>query len=93
VATVLFVTTTLIAISIPFVKGYSFIFGVAFLIFFGFFDGIFWGAALKKVPHGTSLPSLYLLALSDEMPGAWMPLGLGSILYVHPLLLLDTALV
>lgn len=56
VATVLFVTTTLIAISIPFVKHLPYVLGLAFFIFFGFLDGLFWGAALKKVPHGAWFP-------------------------------------
>ncbi len=56
VATVLVVTTTLIAISIPFVKHLPYILGLAFFIFFGFLDGLFWGAALKKVPHGAWFP-------------------------------------
>ena len=55
-ATVLFTTTTLIAISIPFTKHLPFIFGLAFLLFFGFFDGLFWGASLRKVPLGAWFP-------------------------------------
>ncbi|ORY35332.1 potassium transporter-domain-containing protein [Naematelia encephala] len=56
VATVLFVTTTLIALSISYVKHLTFLLGIAFLIFFGFLDGLFWGASLKKVPHGAWFP-------------------------------------
>ncbi|KAI0291239.1 potassium transporter [Multifurca ochricompacta] len=33
-----------------------FIFGAVFLIFFGFLDGLFWGASLKKVPSGAWVP-------------------------------------
>ncbi|WVR04896.1 hypothetical protein IAU60_001908 [Kwoniella sp. DSM 27419] len=56
VATVMFVTTTLIALSIPVVKGLPWVLGVAFFLLFGFFDGLFWGASLKKVPHGAWFP-------------------------------------
>lgn len=56
VATVLIVTTTLIAVAIPFVKHLPYIFGLTFLLFFGFLDGLFWGASLKKVPHGAWFP-------------------------------------
>ena len=55
-ATVLFVTTTLISLSIPFVKGLPYFLGLVFLLTFGFFDGLFWGASLKKVPHGAWFP-------------------------------------
>jgi KUP system potassium uptake protein len=33
-----------------------YVFGVAFLLFFGFLDGLFWGAALTKVPLGGWFP-------------------------------------
>ncbi|ODO11951.1 potassium uptake protein [Cryptococcus amylolentus CBS 6273] len=56
VATVLFVTTTLIALSIPFTKNLPYVLGVLFLLVFGFFDGLFWGASLKKVPTGAWFP-------------------------------------
>ncbi|GFZ49919.1 hypothetical protein JCM24511_07322 [Saitozyma sp. JCM 24511] len=56
VATVLFVTTTLISVSIPFVKHLPYILGLAFFLFFGFLDGLFWGASLKKVPLGAWFP-------------------------------------
>lgn len=52
----MFVTTTLIALQIPYVKQLPWFLGVAWLIFFGFFDGIFWGAALRKVPMGAWAP-------------------------------------
>lgn len=58
VATVMLVTTTLITIQIPVVKKLPWIVGVAWLLFFGFFDGLFWGAALRKVPHGAWVPLL-----------------------------------
>ncbi|KAG8798547.1 hypothetical protein FRC16_007060 [Serendipita sp. 398] len=58
VATVMFVTTTLIAIQIPYVKHLPWIVAVAWFLFFGFLDGIFWGAAIRKVPHGAWVPLL-----------------------------------
>jgi KUP system potassium uptake protein len=46
VATVMICTTVLISIQIPFVKHLPWAFGVLFFLFFGFFDGLFWGGAL-----------------------------------------------
>ena len=48
----MFVTTTMITLQIPFVKHKPWILAVAWLLFFGFLDGLFFGAALEKVPHG-----------------------------------------
>ncbi|KAF8604432.1 potassium transporter [Ceratobasidium sp. AG-I] len=56
VATVMIVTTSLLAIQIPYVKHLPGVFGVAFFVFFGFIDGLFWGASIKKVPHGAWVP-------------------------------------
>ncbi|KAH8091688.1 potassium transporter [Cristinia sonorae] len=56
VATVMFTTTVMIALQIKYVKGWSTLLAVAFLLVFGFFDGLFWGAALKKVPEGAWVP-------------------------------------
>lgn len=66
VATVMFSTTVLIAVQMKFVKHWHALIAVGFFLVFGFLDGLFWGAALKKVPHG-----------------AWVPLVIGSILYVR----------
>lgn len=54
----MFVTTTLIAIQIPYVKHLPWILAVAWLLSFGFIDGLFYGAALRKVPHGAWIPLL-----------------------------------
>lgn len=83
VATVMFVTTTLIFIQIPYVKQRSWLFAVAWLIFFGFIDGLFWGAAIRKVPTGAWVPLLigsvltifmvfwtWAQGLEDEFDGA-----------------------
>ncbi|KJA24112.1 hypothetical protein HYPSUDRAFT_39258 [Hypholoma sublateritium FD-334 SS-4] len=58
VATVMFSTSWLIAVQIYYVKRLSIIFALAYFIPFGFFDGLFWGAGLKKVPHGAWVPLL-----------------------------------
>ncbi|CAE6432002.1 unnamed protein product [Rhizoctonia solani] len=83
VSTVMFVTTTLITIQIPFVKRKPVILAAAFLLFFGFIDGLFWGASLKKVPHGAWVPLMigcvlmaimwfwtWAKSLEDEFDGA-----------------------
>ncbi|KAG7530995.1 hypothetical protein FFLO_04666 [Filobasidium floriforme] len=56
VATVMFITTTLLAFHIPLIKGYHWSLGVLFFLFFGFLDALFWGAALRKVPEGAWFP-------------------------------------
>jgi len=52
VATVMFSTTILIAIQMRFVKHWHLAVAIAFFCIFGFLDGLFWGAALKKIPQG-----------------------------------------
>ncbi|KZT56800.1 potassium transporter [Calocera cornea HHB12733] len=56
VSTVFIVTSSLVAVQIPLVKRLPWVLGLAFFIFFGFFDGIFWGASLRKVPLGAWVP-------------------------------------
>ncbi|EKM57720.1 uncharacterized protein PHACADRAFT_251527 [Phanerochaete carnosa HHB-10118-sp] len=56
VATVMFSTTILIAIQMRFVKHLPIIVALAFFLVFGFLDGLFWGAALKKIPEGAYVP-------------------------------------
>lgn len=56
VATVMLVTTILLAIQMRYVKRWPVPVGVGFLVVFGFLDAIFWGAALKKIPHGAWVP-------------------------------------
>ncbi|KAG8832168.1 hypothetical protein FRC17_001875, partial [Serendipita sp. 399] len=58
VATVMIVTTTLITIQIPYVKHLPWVVAIAWFLFFGFLDGLFWGAALRKIPHGAWVPLL-----------------------------------
>ena len=72
VATVMFSTTILLAICMFYVKHWHWSVALGFLLVFGFFDGklcvipviqsftasagLFWGAALKKVPQGAWVP-------------------------------------
>ncbi|KAH9055355.1 potassium transporter [Lactarius vividus] len=56
VATVMFTTTVLIALQMRYVKFLPVIVSIMFLVFFGFLDGLFWGASLKKIPHGAWVP-------------------------------------
>ncbi|KAK7457024.1 hypothetical protein VKT23_010327 [Stygiomarasmius scandens] len=52
VATVMFSTTVLLAVQMRFVKRWWWGIAVGYFIIFGFLDGLFWGASLKKVPEG-----------------------------------------
>lgn len=56
VATVFIVTSSLISIQIFCVKRKPLVLSIAFFCFFVFFDGLFWGAALTKIPHGAWVP-------------------------------------
>ena len=64
----MFVTTTMIALQIPYVKHKPWILAVAWLLFFGFLDGLFFGAALRKVPHGAWIPLLIGTVLCVIVP-------------------------
>jgi len=66
VATVMFTTTVLIAMQIRYVKHLPLIVSILFFLCFGFFDGLFWGASLKKIPQGAWVPltiGIFLLSL------------------------------
>jgi KUP system potassium uptake protein len=56
VATVMIATSSLVAIQMRYVKGLPIIVALAFFVFYGFIDGLFWGASLKKIPHGAWVP-------------------------------------
>ena len=74
VSTVMFTTSVLISIQMRQVKRLPVIVAIAFFIFYGFIDGrcrslsrkrwltlhpgLFWGASLRKVPHGAWVPLL-----------------------------------
>ncbi|KAF8266790.1 potassium transporter [Lactarius quietus] len=67
VATVMFTTTVLIAMQIRYVKHLPIIVSILFFLFFGFFDGLFWGASLKKIPQGAWVPLIIGLILLSLM--------------------------
>ncbi|PPR03507.1 hypothetical protein CVT24_006995 [Panaeolus cyanescens] len=72
VSTVLMVTTILISFQIRYVKKLPIILGVLFFLFFGFLDGLFWGAAIKKVPHGAWVPLMIgIILLLAMMLWVW----------------------
>ncbi|KAF9517117.1 hypothetical protein BS47DRAFT_1436128 [Hydnum rufescens UP504] len=56
VATVMIVTTSFIAIQLYCLKQQPIALSILFFLVFGFFDGLFWGASLRKVPHGAWVP-------------------------------------
>ncbi|KAJ7288009.1 potassium transporter [Mycena rebaudengoi] len=56
VATVMLSTTLLLAVQMRFVKQWPVVVAVNFFIVWGFVDGLFWGASLKKVPLGAWVP-------------------------------------
>ncbi|ORY80251.1 potassium transporter [Leucosporidium creatinivorum] len=56
VSGVMIVTTSFLAIALVYIRGFPFGVGIWFFIFAGFFDALFWGASLKKVPHGAWFP-------------------------------------
>ncbi|KII86101.1 hypothetical protein PLICRDRAFT_44566 [Plicaturopsis crispa FD-325 SS-3] len=83
VATVMFSTSILLAIQMRYVKQLPIIVGLAYFIVYGFLDGLFWGAALKKVPEGAWVPLMigvilmlfmtfwtWAKGLEDEFDGA-----------------------
>ncbi|GAA5906430.1 uncharacterized protein JCM6883_004477 [Sporobolomyces salmoneus] len=52
VASVMIITTIMLSVAVVQLKHLNFLLAIAFFLFFGFFDCLFWGATLKKVPHG-----------------------------------------
>ncbi|KAF9525089.1 potassium transporter [Crepidotus variabilis] len=56
VATVMIATSLMLALQMKYVKKWSVAVGLVFLLIFGFIDGLFWGASVKKVPHGAWVP-------------------------------------
>jgi KUP system potassium uptake protein len=63
VATVMFTTSVLLAVHIFYSKKLPLVVALAFFIPFGFFDGLFWGASLKKIPLGAWVPLMIGLIL------------------------------
>ncbi|KAJ7134907.1 potassium transporter [Mycena epipterygia] len=56
VATVMFSTTVLLAVQMRWVKQWPAFVALGYFVLWGFFDGLFWGASLKKVPKGAWVP-------------------------------------
>lgn len=56
VATVMFSTTVLLAVQMRWVKHWPAMVAITYFVLWGFFDGLFWGASLKKVPIGAWVP-------------------------------------
>lgn len=48
VSGVLIITTTMLAISVVHLKHLPVLAGIVFFLFFGFLDGLFWGATLPS---------------------------------------------
>ncbi|RDB17948.1 High affinity potassium transporter [Hypsizygus marmoreus] len=67
VATVMLSTSLLIAVQIYYVKQLPLAIALGFLVVFGFFDGLFWGASLKKFPLGAWVPFLIGMVLLSIM--------------------------
>jgi KUP system potassium uptake protein len=79
VATVMLSTTLLLAVQMRFVKQWPVVVAVSFFIVWGFVDGLFWGASLKKVPLGAWVPLMIGVIL--YVAAAAAPVYHSSILY------------
>ncbi|KAF9013196.1 potassium transporter [Cyathus striatus] len=58
VATVMISTSVLLSVQMYYVKRWPIVVGLVYFLIWGFFDALFWGASLKKVPHGAWVPLL-----------------------------------
>jgi KUP system potassium uptake protein len=67
VATVMFSTTILLAVSMYYVRQWHWSISLLYLVVFGFFDALFWGAAFRKVPAGAWVPLMIGCILSISM--------------------------
>ncbi|KAF9077481.1 potassium transporter [Rhodocollybia butyracea] len=67
VATVMFSTSVLLAVQMRYVKRWPLIISIGYFLVFGFFDGLFWGASLKKVPKGAWVPLMIGVILMAVM--------------------------
>ncbi|CAK5270446.1 unnamed protein product [Mycena citricolor] len=56
VATVMFSTTLLLTMHMHWVKHWPVVIVIGYFLVWGFLDGLFWGASLKKVPLGAWVP-------------------------------------
>ncbi|KAG5646513.1 hypothetical protein DXG03_003280 [Asterophora parasitica] len=67
VATVMFSTSVLIAVHIFYIKQLPLVLSFVYMMIFGFVDALFWGASLKKVPHGAWVPLVIGIVLLSLM--------------------------
>lgn len=67
VATVMISTSILLSVSMYYVKQWHWSVAALYLVVFGFFDALFWGAAFKKVPAGAWVPLMIGVILSLAM--------------------------
>ncbi|THV03032.1 potassium transporter [Dendrothele bispora CBS 962.96] len=67
VSTVMLSTTVLLTVQMLWVKHLPVIIALGFLLAWGFFDGLFWGAALRKIPHGAWVPLMFGVILVSIM--------------------------
>ncbi|KIY45499.1 potassium transporter [Fistulina hepatica ATCC 64428] len=67
VATVMLSTTGLLTVHMLWVKHWPVIVAVGYFLIWGFFDGLFWGASVKKVPHGAWVPLMMGIILASAM--------------------------
>lgn len=82
----MFITTTMLALHIPFVKNLHWTLGVAFLLIFGFFDGTYQLELLVQSLASVLtwfISGLFVGAAVKKVPhGAWFPLAIGTVLCV-----------
>jgi len=57
----------LLAVQMVYVKRWPIIVPILYILSFGFFDALFWGAAFKKVPHGAWVPLMIGVILTSIM--------------------------
>jgi len=59
VSTVMLSTTILLTVQMLWVKHLPVVVALSYLLAYGFFDGLFWGAAVRKIPHGAWVPLMF----------------------------------
>ncbi|KIY46736.1 potassium transporter [Fistulina hepatica ATCC 64428] len=67
VATVMLSTTGLLTVHMLWVKHWPAIVAIGYFLIWGFFDGLFWGASVTKVPHGAWVPLMMGIILASVM--------------------------
>lgn len=63
VASVMFCTSLLIMFQIRYIKRLPWMVALLYFLPFGFVEGLFWGASLRKVPMGAWVPLMIGLIL------------------------------